>query len=348
VDAHQLIALCAPRPTFLSYGVPEKGDAKWLDQQGSYMAAVAAGPAFRLLGARDLGVMDDYRVAKMPPVNTGLLEGQLAWRQHDGGHTDGPTWKYFVPWAARLLRYNPGAPPPPIPPDVPAARTDANSLVAHAQLVEKAKKGGIDVYFLGDSIVRRWGATDYPELLAAFRQNFFGWNAANFGWGGDRTQNILWRVLHGELDGVNPKAVVLLAGTNNIGNAGPLEIAAGVRAIVRAVREKAPNAEIVVTGILPRNDRPEAMAVISEVNRELAGMAVPSSKIRYLNINDKLARPDGTLLPGMMNPDKLHPSLAAYQVWADALKPVLTGILGPPAAEDHAPPATGDPSAVRK
>jgi hypothetical protein len=103
VDAHQLIALCAPRPTFISYGIPEKGDAMWLDQQGSFMAAVAAGPVFRLLGAKDLGTSDDYNREKMPPVNTGLLDGQLAWRQHDGGHTDGPNWKYFIPWANRFL-----------------------------------------------------------------------------------------------------------------------------------------------------------------------------------------------------------------------------------------------------
>jgi len=106
VDAHELIALCAPRPTFISYGVPEKGDARWLDQQGSYMAAVAAGPVFRLLGARDLGRSDDYRSEKMPGVNVGLLDGQLAWRQHDGGHTDGPNWKYFIPWADRLLKHS--------------------------------------------------------------------------------------------------------------------------------------------------------------------------------------------------------------------------------------------------
>jgi hypothetical protein len=104
VDAHQLIALCAPRPTFISYGVPEKGDAKWLDQQGSYMAAIAAGPVFRLLGAKDLGKSDNYKTEKMPAVNAGLLEGQLAWRQHDGGHTDGPNWKYFIPWANKFLR----------------------------------------------------------------------------------------------------------------------------------------------------------------------------------------------------------------------------------------------------
>lgn len=103
VDAHELLALCAPRPTFINYGIPEQGDAKWLDQQGSFMAAVAAGPVFRLLGARDLGTSDDYNRERMPAVNVGLLGGQLAWRQHDGGHTDAPNWKYFIPWANRQL-----------------------------------------------------------------------------------------------------------------------------------------------------------------------------------------------------------------------------------------------------
>jgi hypothetical protein len=110
VDAHQLIALCAPRLTFISYGVPERGDARWLDQQGSYMATVAAQPVFRLLGARDLGVPDDYRTAKMPAVNVSLLDGHLAWRQHDGGHTTGPNWKYFIPWADRLLGHTSSLP----------------------------------------------------------------------------------------------------------------------------------------------------------------------------------------------------------------------------------------------
>ncbi len=108
VDAHELIALCAPRPVFISYGIPEKGDSLWLDQQGSYMAAVAAGPVYRLLGARELGVKEDYRVAKMPPVNTGLLEGELAWRQHDGGHEDRSNMTHFVKWANQRLQTNGG------------------------------------------------------------------------------------------------------------------------------------------------------------------------------------------------------------------------------------------------
>ena len=113
VDAHQLIALCAPRPVFISYGIPEKGDAKWLDQQGSYMAAVAAGPVFRILGARDLGDKNDYRTAVMPPVNTGLLHGTLAWRQHDGGHEDRTNMPHFIPWASKLIQHTLPAPASP-------------------------------------------------------------------------------------------------------------------------------------------------------------------------------------------------------------------------------------------
>ena len=103
VDAHDLIALCAPRPTFISYGNPAAGDANWLDQQGSFMATIAAGRVWTLLGARDLGLGNDYRTAVKPPIGTNLLEGQLAWRQHEGGHTDTPNLPYFLKWADRQM-----------------------------------------------------------------------------------------------------------------------------------------------------------------------------------------------------------------------------------------------------
>jgi len=105
VDSHELIALCAPRLTFISYGIPGKGDAKWLDQTGSYMATVAAGSVFKLLGAKDIGVSNDYLTEKMPPMLTDMLDGELAWRQHDGGHTDAPNFKFFIPWAGKFLKY---------------------------------------------------------------------------------------------------------------------------------------------------------------------------------------------------------------------------------------------------
>ncbi len=354
VDSHELIALCAPRLTFISYGIPEKGDAKWLDQQGSFMATVAAGPVFRLLGVKDIGVADDYRRAKMPLANTSLLEGHLAWRQHDGGHTDGPNWKYFIPWATQSIRYT-APPPPPIAADVPVSRADTNSLIAHSQLIEKAKKGRIDIYFEGDSITRRWGATDYPRLLANWNENFFGWNAANFGWGGDRIQNILWRLNNGELDGIKAKIIVLLAGTNNIGSAIPngvedtvvADITKGLQAVVTAIRTKVPEATIIITGIFPRNDDTSVMPAINKINGNLAKMA-EGGNVRFLSINDKLADATGMLFDGMMDTDRLHPAEKAYQIWADALKPIFRELLGPRGAEDHAPPPTGDPRAPLK
>jgi len=346
VDAHELIALCAPRLTFISYGIPEKGDAKWLDQQGSYMATVAAGPVFRLLGAKDLGTTDDYKMEKMPGVNVSKVDGQLAWRQHDGGHTDGPNWKYFLIWADKFM----GRIPTTAPADQPVPRTDSNSLTAHSQLLAKAKQGTIDIYFEGDSITRRWGATDYADLLANWKDNFFGWNAADFGWGADRTQNILWRLNDGELDGINPKIIVLLAGTNNVGNVAPAgpgderaaDISRGIESIVRVMQAKAPNATIVLTAIFPRNDNVAVLPTIEKINRNLAKLA-DGKRIRYLNINDKLADADGKLFDGMMN-DKLHPTLKGYQIWADGLKPIFAEVLGPPAKEDRAPAPTGDPS----
>ncbi len=236
----------------------------------------------------------------------------------------------------------------------PVPRTDVNSQAAHVQLLEKARKGGIDVYFEGDSITRRWGTSDaqYRDFLANWTQNFYGWNAADFGWGGDTVQNILWRLQNGELDGVNPKVIVLLAGTNNLGGKpapeGPTakveEVVEGIRAILEIMRHKSPQTRIILMGITPRIG--EGMApVIRQINVRLAGLA-DGKTIRYLDLSDRLADPDGKPLEGV-TVDGLHLSLKGYQIWADALKPVLREILGPPSTTDHAPPPTGDPKAVK-
>jgi hypothetical protein len=106
VDSHELIALCAPRPVFISYGAASGhpgAEGTWVDQHGSFMAAVAAGPVYRLLGKNDLGISGNYLTAPMPPINTALTNGELAWRQHDGGHTDAPNWPAFLKWADRYI-----------------------------------------------------------------------------------------------------------------------------------------------------------------------------------------------------------------------------------------------------
>jgi len=241
------------------------------------------------------------------------------------------------------------------PANRPQPRLDANSQKAHELLLRKKSQGQIDVYFLGDSITRRWGAAEpkYRELLAHWNKSFNGWNAANFGWGGDKTQNILWRLENGELDGVNPRVIVLMAGTNNIGSGVPsgdepqriADVASGIEAIVQLCRRKAPGATILLMGIAPRNDNMAHMPVIDGVNARLAKLA-DGRAVRFLNINGQLADANGKLFDGMTDPDKLHLAVRAYQVWADALKPELTKLLGAPAEVDRAPPPTADPSAL--
>jgi lysophospholipase L1-like esterase len=238
--------------------------------------------------------------------------------------------------------------------DQPVERKDPNSKLAHRQMVENLKKGRIDVYFVGDSITRRWRGTDYPQFLANWNENFHGWNAANFGWGADTIQNILWRLQNGELEGIQPRVVVLLAGTNNLGaipasDARIADIARGIKKLLDTIREKAPGATIILMGIFPRNDGVRTDAVVTSINKINARIAkfADGSTIRYLNINDKLADRDGKFLPGI-SPDRLHLSLKGYQVWANSLKPIFTEILGPPAKEDFAPPPTGDPGAAVK
>lgn len=228
----------------------------------------------------------------------------------------------------------------------PTPRSDANSLKAHEELVQKAKTGRIDLYFLGDSITRRWGTSDakWKANLENWNENFFGWNAGNFGWGADKTQNILWRITHSELDGVNPKVIVLLAGTNNLPDPdSPEQISEGIKTITQECQKRAPTAKIILTGILPRNDQMTLLPKIEATNSLLKRIA-DGKKIIYLDIARGLADEEGKLYEGMTI-DGLHLSVRGYQVWAEALKPILTKILGKRKTVDFAPPPTGDPSA---
>ena len=220
------------------------------------------------------------------------------------------------------------------PADKPAARNDDPVWVAkHRELLDKAKRGRVDLYFEGDSITRRWEATHREN----WDRNFAGWRAGNFGAGGDRTQNVLYRVLNGELDGVNPKVIVLLIGTNNVGFAPPggddsalvKDVAGGIKACLKALREKAPGAKILLVGITPRNtDGSTAlMPTINRINKRIAKFA-DGRKVRFLDINDRLADKDGKLYEGVTD-DGLHLTNKGYQAWADAMKPTLTEWLGP-------------------
>ena len=155
---------------------------------------------------------------------------------------------------------------------------------------------------------------------------------------------------------MNPKVIVILAGTNNIGSK-PSEgaadqvvadVVAGIEQIVKVCRAKAPAAKLIVTGIFPRSDSSAAPAIIARINQQLAQLPYASSgnSIRFLDVNNALSDERGRLLPSMTI-DGLHLTANAYQVWADGLRPLLVEFLGPPSDTDHAPPPTGDPSAMR-
>jgi len=232
----------------------------------------------------------------------------------------------------------------------PYAPWNENGRINHKNLLKKARSDAqIDVYFIGDSITRRWGATDYPQFLEHWNKTFFGWNAADFAWGGDGTHQMLWRLKDGELDGLHPKVFVILAGTNNIGKGKKPEraqdAADGVAALIDYCLKKVPDAKIVVMGIFPRSDSPLSNPLINQANKQIEKVA-DGQKIIYLNINDQLADANGNVYDGLTL-DKLHPSLEGYKIWAKNLVPVLTELLGPPAKEDFAPAPTGDPSAKK-
>ncbi|MFM1851086.1 MAG: hypothetical protein RIS54_770 [Verrucomicrobiota bacterium] len=196
----------------------------------------------------------------------------------------------------------------------------------HASFLARGQAGPIGVLFLGDSITQGWRKV--PHIW----EHYYGqYQPANFGISGDRTQHVIWRIDHGELDGISPKVVVFMLGTNNTGANTAAEIIAGNRRIIALIQEKLPDTKILLLGIFPRGPRWERngnpdpwerkMAIIRDVNANLAGLD-DGRRIRYLNITRTLLGNDGTI-PNIIMPDQLHPNAAGYQLWADAMQPLL-------------------------
>ena len=219
MDAHELIALCAPRLTFISYGVPEKGDAKWLDQQGSYMATVAARsglpPAGREGSWREGGLSHGEDAAREHGIARRAARLAAARRRATPtlrtGSTSspGPTSSCIMHRLPQTCAIVAGR---------SAGLSRRSELHGRARATAREGEGRAASTSTSKAIPSRDAGArlTIQNCWRTGRQNFFGWNAADFGWGADRTQNILWRLENGELDGVNPKVVVLLAGTNNV------------------------------------------------------------------------------------------------------------------------------------
>ena len=218
----------------------------------------------------------------------------------------------------------------------PAPRDD-RWLQRHEAFVAEAKRGGIDLLFLGDSITDFWRDTN-PERggRAVWDREYAPLHAANFGISGDRTQHVLWRLQHGEADGYQPRVVVLMIGTNNTGlerdgrtvrNTTP-EVVAGVTAVVRELRSRFPAAKILLLAIFPRGEAHSAQRLqVAAINRDLAGLD-DGQHVYFLDIGPQFLDPDGDgEIPRTIMPDLLHPSLRGYGIWADAIRAPLQRLL---------------------
>lgn len=201
---------------------------------------------------------------------------------------------------------------------------DAKWVQRHEGFVKIAKQGGVDLLFMGDSITDGWRGGGKKVWQA----NFAPLKAANFGIGGDRTQHVLWRMLNGELDGIQPKLVVLMIGTNNLRSNSDEEITEGVTTIVREFQKRTPQSKILLLGIFPRavEASDPARARIKNINAMIAKLDDGGKKVRYLDIGQKFLTDDGTLTKEIM-PDALHPNEKGYEIWAAAIVDVVNEML---------------------
>jgi lysophospholipase L1-like esterase len=207
---------------------------------------------------------------------------------------------------------------------------DPGWVKRHEGFVAQAKQGGIDVLFMGDSITDNWRSRGSN----VWNQYYAPMHAANFGIGGDRTQHVLWRMDNGELDGIHPKVVLLMIGTNNTGKERdkktprntPAQVIEGVTAVVNDIRTRLPDSKILLLAIFPRGDGgPEQQAQINEINPAIARLD-DGKMVKFLDIGAKFLDADGTL-PTSIMPDLLHPNAQGYQIWADAMNPTLEAML---------------------
>jgi lysophospholipase L1-like esterase len=244
----------------------------------------------------------------------------------------------FVTAAAQAQTPAPAAKPaapavvmPPQPPDVPAekygkdGKINPGFIASHEKFVSIAKEGKAQLVFLGDSITAGWAGNGKEVWAKAFG----AYTPANFGIGGDRTQHVLWRILNGELDGgIKPKAAVLMIGTNNSGSDSAEGIAKGVTAIVKTIREKQPQAKILLLAVFPRGEKASpnpGRDKLKQVNDIIAKLD-DGKNVFFLDIGGKFLQPDGSLTKEIM-PDFLHLSPAGYQIWADAIGPKLAELM---------------------
>jgi lysophospholipase L1-like esterase len=204
--------------------------------------------------------------------------------------------------------------------------TDPNWLKRHIAFVAIAKKGDVDVLFMGDSITDAWRGKAAKETWDKY---FVPLKSANFGIGGDRTEHVLWRLQNGELDGIKPKVVVLMIGTNNTGSNSAQEIAGGIEAIVKTIKDKSPETKVLLLAVFPRGEKPgtAARSKIATINKIISKLDNGGKNVLYMDIGEKFLEKDGTLTKDIM-PDFLHLSARGYEIWGDAIAATVQMMAG--------------------
>jgi beta-glucosidase len=214
----------------------------------------------------------------------------------------------------------------------PTKAHDYDWMARHQAVLDRVKKGNVGVVMIGDSITHIWGGDPLDPGAHGRAQDLWDKylaprNAVNLGFGWDRTQHVLWRLDHGEIDGIQPKVAVIMIGTNNIGDSVD-DIVAGVTAVVQEVRHKLPHTKVLLLGIFPRgNSATDPLRdKIKQVNARLAELG-KQRNVTFLDFGDRFLDPDGTLSKEIM-PDYLHPSHRGYEIWAEQMEPALAKLMG--------------------
>jgi lysophospholipase L1-like esterase len=210
-------------------------------------------------------------------------------------------------------------------PTVPVPRRDKRWVQRQEHLNETVKKNqDAQLLFIGDSITHAW-ETDGKDVWEKF---YAKRHAINLGIGGDQTQHVLWRLEHGNLEGLHPKLAVLMIGTNNSGRHKSAQIADGVKAIVDKLQAKVPECKVLILAIFPRGDKPDnKQRKVNEGANEIIAKLADDKKIFYLDIGSKFLAADATLPKDIM-PDYLHPNAKGYEIWATAIEPTIVKLLG--------------------
>ncbi|MBI1785818.1 GDSL family lipase [Candidatus Sumerlaeota bacterium] len=204
----------------------------------------------------------------------------------------------------------------------PVPRQDKWWQDRHANCLKQAAAGDIGVIFIGDSITQGWEGAGKEE----WAKHFGPLKPLNLGFSGDRTQHVLWRLDNGEVDGISPKAAVIMIGTNNSKDNSAQEIADGIEAIVKELREKQPKMQILLLAVFPRSEKPDELRnKLIEVNKLIEKLD-RQRKVTFLDIGPKFVQPDGTISKDIM-PDFLHLSPSGYKLWAESIEPALQKLM---------------------